>query len=81
MDSYLAGTFLGDLSDEFGDDLSADGATMALAPAAGERQVAQVEYVSLPGGIMMEKKSFYLIIGILAAVAIYLAVRKKKKSE
>lgn len=81
MESYLSGTFLGDLSDEFGDDMGADGATMALAPAAGERQVAQVEYVTLPGGIMMEKKSFYIIVGILAAVAIYLATRKKKKAD
>jgi hypothetical protein len=75
VDSYLSGTFLGDLSDEFGDDLSADGATMALTPATGERQV---EYITLPGGIMMEKKSFYIVVGILAAIAIYLATRKKK---
>ncbi len=78
MDSYLNGTFLGDLSDVFGDDLSADNATTALSPARGEAPPA--EYVTLPGGIMMEKKAFYIVVAILSAIAIYLATRKKKSS-
>jgi len=78
VDNYLSGTYLGDLSDDMGDDLSADNATTALSPARGERPPA--EYVTLPGGIMMEKKAFYLAVAVLAAIAIYLATRKKKSS-
>jgi hypothetical protein len=78
VESYLNGTFLGDMADEFGDDLSADNATSALSPAGGER--APIEYITLPGGIMMEKKAFYIVVGILAAIAIYLYTKKKKAS-
>jgi len=78
VDSYLQGTFLGDLADDMGDDVGAENATMALSPAGGERAVAQPEYIQLPGGIVMEKKAFYLIIGIVAAVAIYLYTKKRR---
>ncbi len=80
MDSYLNGTFLGDLADDMGDDdLGAENATMPLAPAAGER--APAEMIALPGGIIMEKKTFYLLLGVAALVALYLAIKKKKSSE
>ena len=76
MPSYLDGTFLGDLGDEMGDDdLGAENATVALSPAQGER--APVEYVTLPGGIMMEKKAFYIAVAVIAAIAIYLYTKKK----
>lgn len=81
MESYLGGTFLGDLADDMGDDVGAENATMALSPATGERVIAPVEYITLPGGIMMEKKAFYIIVAVIAGVAIYLATRKKKNSE
>ncbi len=80
MPSYLDNTFLADLSEEFGDDLSADNATMALVPAAGERQIAPPEYIQLPGGIVMEKKTFFLLVAVVAGVAIYLYSKKSKKS-
>ncbi len=79
MDSYLNGTFLGDLADDMGDDISADGATMPLAPAQGEP--APPEMITLPGGIIMEKKTFYILLGLAALVALYFASRKKKSSE
>ena len=50
MPSYLDGTFLGDIGDDMGDDLGAENATMALTPAPGE--LAPLEYVRLPGGII-----------------------------
>jgi len=79
MDSYLNGTFLGDLADEFGDDVSAENATSALAPAGGERHIAAPEYITLPGGIIMEKKTFLLLVAVIAGIAIYVCTRKKKK--
>jgi hypothetical protein len=74
MPSYLDSTFLGDLGDEMGDDLGAENATMALTPAPGE--LAPLEYVRLPGGIMMEKQSFYIALLIAGFVALYLATKK-----
>ena len=79
MDSYLDNTFLGDLADDMGDDIGAEMATMPLSPANGERQLAEPEYITLPGGIIIEKKTFYMIVAAIAGVAIYLYTQKKKK--
>ncbi len=81
MESYLGGTFLGDLADDMGDGVGAENATMALSPATGEHVAAPVEYITLPGGIVMEKKAFYIVVAVVAAIAIYLYTKKKRSSE
>lgn len=81
MDSYLDRTFLGDLADDMGDDIGAEMATVPMSAAAGERQIAQPEYITLPGGIIMEKKTFFMLVAVVAGIAIYLYTKKQKKAD
>lgn len=81
MDSYLNGTFLGDIADDMGDDIGAENATMPLVPATGEGSSRERDMILLPGGIIMERKTFYFLLAVFAGVVIYMATRKKKSSE
>lgn len=63
-----------------GDELDADNATVALSPAHGEPNPNAVsEFIQLPGGIVMKKKTFWILVGIAASIAIYLYLQKNKK--
>lgn len=79
--SFLENNYLADLMSDMGDELDADNATVALSPANGEQNPVS-EFIQLPGGIVMKKKTFWILVGILASVAIYMYLqRNKKKTE
>lgn len=76
--SYLGTTFLDGYD---GTDLS--GPSVPNAPAPGEQAVipapAPRAMITLPGGITMPKATFYVILAIVAAVAFYLYMKRKKE--
>lgn len=74
--SYLDNDYLSGLSEDMGSDVDAGNATVALSPAAGE-QGEPSTLVRLPGGIVMEKKTLWIILGVIVAAVIYLRMRKK----
>ncbi len=77
--SYLANNYLADLMGDMGDGFDAGNATVAMSPAAGERQLAPSEMIELPGGIIMQKKTFWLLVGVIAAIALYLYTSRNKR--
>ncbi len=82
MPSYLDNTYLGDLSDEFGDEFDADNATSPLSPATNElADVPAEQYVTLPGGIIIKRQTLLLLAAIVAGIALYVYAQKKKKAD
>ncbi len=79
--SYLDNSFLADLAGDMGDDMDASNATVALSPAHGEHLPATQDLIQLPGGIIMQRKTFWMLVGLVAAVGIYLYMKRSKKSE
>ena len=77
MDSYLDGDYLSGLSDDMGSDVDAGNATVALSPATGEHGTPST-LIRLPGGIIMEKKTLWIILGVIVAAVIYFKMRKGK---
>lgn len=77
MSSYLLSNYLAGEGEDYGD---AGNATISLTPAAGESlgDDAGIEMITLPGGIMLPKKTAMIIIGIVVAAAIILYVKKRK---
>lgn len=75
--SYLATTYL----DGYDDTTDLAGPTVAASPAPGEAgppAVRQPDTITLPGGIVMPKMTFYVICAALAALALYLYLKRKK---
>lgn len=82
MPSYLEDTYLGGLNDEFAAELGADGATSALSPAPGEEYAgSSSDLVRLPGGIVMPRKTLWLLVGAIAVTAVILWMRKRDRRE
>ncbi len=77
--SYLDENYLSALSEELPDG-DAGHATMDLTPAAGENLGEEVEMITLPGGIIMAKKTFWLLVGVVAAAAIYMYLKRSKRT-
>jgi hypothetical protein len=77
--SYLDDNYLSALAEELPDG-DAGHATMSLTPAAGENLGEEGEMIVLPGGIIMKKQTFWLLVGAVAAVAIYLYMKRSKRS-
>ena len=79
--SYLDATFL-----EGSDDLGAEGPTVPMAPAPGEpaarlpaAPAPAADVIRLPGGIAMPRSTFYLLLGVVVAAAIYLYMKRKRE--
>ncbi len=71
--SYLNGSYLSS------DDLGADGATMALMPAPGEAGSQGEDLIALPGGIMIPRKTLWIILGALAVAGAIIYLRKRER--
>ncbi len=74
MASYLESTYLG------GDDLAdfdAGNATSSLSAAPGE--AGEQDLVTLPGGIVIPRKTLWLILGVLAVAALVVYMRKRDR--
>lgn len=79
--TYLNGSYLEDLAGDMGDDVGAENATVALSPATGEQTPAQLDLIQLPGGIIMQRKTFWIIVAVIAAVGIYSYMKRSKTRE
>lgn len=79
MPSYLDGGYLADLMSDLGDDVGAENATSALTPAPGEPE-GGIPAIRLPGGIIMRRDTFYLLLTVAVLIGIYLLVKRKKPS-
>jgi hypothetical protein len=69
MQSYLSG-------DEF--EVDASQATSPLAPAFGDAPPAS-DLVTLPGGIVVPRKTLLTLLAVAAAVALFLYLRKRER--
>ncbi len=79
MPSYLEDSYLGGLNEEFAE-LGAENATSPLSPAPGEEGYAPGnEMVTLPGGIVLPKKTLWLILGTVAVVLLIMHLRKRDR--
>jgi phosphotransferase system glucose/maltose/N-acetylglucosamine-specific IIC component len=76
MASYLDETYLGGL---LGSDITT---TPTLDADPAPQQVVIVpETVTLPGGIVMPKQTFYVIALVVVAAAVYLYTKKQKRKD
>jgi hypothetical protein len=73
--SYLSGSYLDDDAE-----FDAGNATGALQPALGEAPV-EGEQITLPGGIMLPKKTFYVVIGILILLVILAIIKRSRDTK
>ena len=73
MSSFLDESYLGGLGNT---DITTAPTVQAEAPA---QQVARrTDTVTLPGGIVMPKQTFYLLAVVVVAAAVYLYTKRKK---
>jgi hypothetical protein len=72
---YLdGGSYLGEGEFLDGD---ARGATSELFPALGD-DATSTEMITLPGGIVMPKKTFWAIVVLLAVITLIVIVKKRR---
>lgn len=72
--SCLASTYLDGYD---GTDLA--GPTVPNAPAPGEVALRNPDMITLPGGVTMPRSTFYLLLALVAAAALYLYLKRKNK--
>ncbi len=62
-----------------GPDVDAGGATSALYPAPGDLAGEPSADITLPGGIVIPRKTLLLILAALAVAALIMYVRKRER--
>ena len=77
---YLENNYLNDLSDEFGADMDAGGATMPLVPAPGEAPPVPSDVVRI-GSLTIKRSTLYLSILVVLVVVVFMSAKKKRRAD
>ena len=76
MPSHLDSTYLADLNG-YEDTTDLSGPTVQTEPPQLPAVVS--DSVTLPGGIVIPRKTLWLLIGLVAVIGIYLYLRRKRQ--
>jgi hypothetical protein len=82
MPSYLDDTYLGQAVDDSTTEIgSADNMPAVRQDGVVVAQGAGTEMITLPGGIVMPRKTAMILLAIAIAIGIYIYLQRKKRKD